>query len=218
MDYQLVVVRGRSESQILKLGRGIITAGRQEDCQLRIRSSQVSRRHCQLYEREGRLVVMDLGSSNGTFVNGKKVEGQKVLKPGDVLTLGKVKLRVEKLGGPPVGAKSKPSDTAVSEPTVELEEDDGEEYEIDFDEDAAETEAPAVTEDLAVEALGLEPDEDEAEEAMPAPQKPPQQKAPQQKPQPAEHEHQPPEGPAPMGEDAVADFLLNIEFDDDDKR
>ncbi len=119
MDFQLVVLRGRSATTALKLGDGVTTAGRHDDCQLRIKSSEVSRRHCQFFEKNGMLLVKDLGSSNGTLLNGKKIEGQRVLEPGDELTIGPVKLRVEKLGQPapakvpPVTAAPKPGDTAV---------------------------------------------------------------------------------------------------------
>ena len=73
MDFQLVVVKGRSHSGALKLADGVTTVGRQDDCELRIKSSQVSRRHCQLFEKKGLLLVKDLGSSNGVFVNGKRI-------------------------------------------------------------------------------------------------------------------------------------------------
>ena len=96
MDFQLVVTRGRSASPSLKLVDGTTTVGRQDDCQLRIASSQVSRRHCQLFEHKGFLLVKDLGSSNGTFVNGKKIAEQRVLEAGDELGIGPVKFRVEK--------------------------------------------------------------------------------------------------------------------------
>ncbi len=106
MDFQLVVLRGRSATTALKLGDGVTTAGRHDDCQLRIKSSEVSRRHCQFFEKNGMLLVKDLGSSNGTFHNGKKIEGQRVLEAGDELTIGPVKLRVEKVGQPAAAAKA----------------------------------------------------------------------------------------------------------------
>src|SRR5205823_10478286 len=64
MDYQLQVVRGRSASAVLKLTDGLTTVGRHDDCQIRIKSSQVSRRHCELFEKKGLLLVKDLSSSN----------------------------------------------------------------------------------------------------------------------------------------------------------
>ena len=71
MDFQLLVVRGRSASEALKLEDGVTTVGRHDDCQIRIKSSQVSRRHCELFEKKGLLLVKDLSSANGTLVNGK---------------------------------------------------------------------------------------------------------------------------------------------------
>jgi pSer/pThr/pTyr-binding forkhead associated (FHA) protein len=192
MDYQLVVVRGRSASRTLKLGKGITTVGRHEDCQLRIGSSQVSRKHCQLFEKNGTLVVLDLGSSNGTFVNGKRIDGQEALAPGDVLSLGKVKLRIEKLGtaGPAPAAK-KPSDTAVAEAVLLEEGGDDEEFEIDFD-DEPEAPAAASPDTPAAAKPGAEPE--------PTATLPTSKAAPE------------------MADEAVADFLMGIDLDDEDKR
>src|SRR3954470_7961185 len=117
MDYQLVIVRGRGATETITLGEGVTTVGRQDECQLRIKSSQVSRKHCELFEKKGLLLVKDLGSSNGTLVNGEKLQGQRVLEPGDELTIGPVLLRVAKVGAaPPVktAKKASPGDTAVT--------------------------------------------------------------------------------------------------------
>src|SRR5262249_19638987 len=65
MNYVLQVVRGRSATTNLRLGDGVTSLGRHDDCIIRIKSSQVSRRHCELLEVDGRLTVRDLGSSNG---------------------------------------------------------------------------------------------------------------------------------------------------------
>src|SRR6516164_8421029 len=122
MDFELVVVQGRSATNTIKLNDGITIVGRHNDCQLRIKSSQVSRKHCELFEKKGMLLVKDLGSANGTLVNGKKVEGQRVLEPGDELTIGPILLRVAKVGAAagaaPAAASGKPGDTAVGEPAA----------------------------------------------------------------------------------------------------
>ena len=117
MNYVLQIVRGRSETTTLKLMDGVNSIGRHDDCLIRIRSAQVSRRHCELFEDKGKLMVKDLGSSNGTFVNGKRVLGQQPLKAGDVLSIGGVTLRVDlaAAGSPaPTAGKPapKPGDTA----------------------------------------------------------------------------------------------------------
>ena len=76
MNYVLQVVRGRSASTTLKLTDNVTSLGRHDDCVIRIKSSQVSRRHCELFEVGGQLMLRDLGSSNGTYVNGKRVMGE----------------------------------------------------------------------------------------------------------------------------------------------
>ncbi|HEX8201294.1 MAG TPA: FHA domain-containing protein [Isosphaeraceae bacterium] len=198
MDYQLVVVGGgRSGGQgPVKLGPGVTTVGRQEDCQLRINSSQVSRKHCQFFEQKGQLLVKDLGSSNGTFVNGKKIQGQKVLRPGDELTVGQVRFRVERTKpSSPDGAKaptSTPGDTAIAAMVGAADEDV---FEIDFDEPtaAAPKGAPAAPKASAgADAGASEPIEEASEE--------PATGTPDDAP----------------GDDAVAEFLLNIELDDEE--
>jgi pSer/pThr/pTyr-binding forkhead associated (FHA) protein len=183
MDFQLVVIRGRSSSKSLKLSNGVTTVGRHDECQLRIGSSQVSRKHCQIFEKDGRLCVIDLGSANGTYVNGKKVDNQQILKPGDVLSLGKVKFRVEKLDGT---GRPRPADTAVVEASAAVDEGSSDEFEIDFDEGAA---AQNVTPPASIP---VKDDTIKVEEEQAA--------------------------PAVMADDAVADFLLNIDLDDEDKR
>jgi pSer/pThr/pTyr-binding forkhead associated (FHA) protein len=210
MNYVLQVVRGRSATTTLRLGDGVTSLGRHDDCIIRIKSSQVSRRHCEINEVDGKLTVRDLGSSNGTFVNGKRVLGQQPLKVGDELTIGSVTLRVATLGQPAAPAAqarpaaAKPGDTAVVE-AVAVE--DEEEFEIEFDED----DAAAPTAD--VEAIPLadldEPTAPAApKKAAPAAAEKPAAPAPAEKPaaQPA----------AGKGEDdAVAQFLLDLNLDED---
>jgi len=198
MDFQLVVLRGRSASTALKIGDGVTTAGRHDDCQLRIKSSEVSRRHCQFFEKNGMLLVKDLGSSNGTMLNGKKIEGQRVLEPGDELSIGPVKLRVEKIGQPPPakGAASptagpRPGDTAVPAPTVTPGA-GSDEFEIDFDDGL----------DLAPEekTVAVKPD---AKPAAPAPPPKVDQAAIATTDE-------------PIADEAIADFLLDLKLDDEE--
>ena len=233
MEFQLVVIRGRSASTAVKLPDGVTTAGRGEDCGLRIKSSQVSRKHCELFEKHGMLLVKDLGSSNGTFVNGAKVEGQRVMEPGDELGIGPIVFRVEKIGQPappkPVPQAKKASDTAIAEavavgaPVAE------DEFEIDFDDEpipeavALDDDALALDDDaIAAEALGAPspPPPPPAAPAGPPASKPSPGLAASTKaaPPPRKEPEAPPkkeEAPA-MGDDAVADFLLGIKLDDED--
>jgi len=62
--------------------------GRDDDCALRVDSGQVSRRHAAVRFSAGEYRVRDLGSTNGTFVNGERVEGERALRPGDEIDVG----------------------------------------------------------------------------------------------------------------------------------
>jgi hypothetical protein len=227
MDYQLVVIRGRSSANAVKLQDGITTAGRQDECQLRIKSSQVSRKHCQLFEKHGMLLVKDLGSSNGTFVNGKKIEGQRVMEPGDELGIGPIVFRIEKVGQPiaagspaPAGG-AKPHDTAVVDaipagagvPVATAIPDD-EDFEIDFDSvpDAA------LDDDMGFEielddALAI-PAAAAAVEAKPT-ASPGLAASTKPSPKKSEPEPAPKQEDAGLADEAIADFLTGIKLEDD---
>ena len=71
------------------------TVGRLEDNAFQIPEPSVSSHHCELTHRGTDLLVKDLNSTNGTFINGEKVGGEAVLKPGQILRLGQVELRLE---------------------------------------------------------------------------------------------------------------------------
>ena len=68
--------------------------GRDPGCDLTVSSDSISRRHAQLELREGQLVVTDLGSANGTFVNGQRVR-ERVLEVGDEVRFDRESFRVE---------------------------------------------------------------------------------------------------------------------------
>jgi hypothetical protein len=73
------------------LASGQITLGRSSSCQLVFDDDTVSRRHAALVLKHGAWHVVDLGSSNGTYVNGRRVIEAEV-RPGDELTLGGARL------------------------------------------------------------------------------------------------------------------------------
>jgi predicted component of type VI protein secretion system len=77
------------------------TIGRVEDNTFQIAEQSVSSHHCEILLRGSDVVVKDLNSTNGTFINGEKVSGS-VLKPGQVLRLGQIEIRLEDGAG--VGA------------------------------------------------------------------------------------------------------------------
>lgn len=68
--------------------------GRSSRCDLVLNDPSVSRRHVHLFFREGRWIVVDLHSTNGTYINGVRVQRSELL-PGDQLTIGNDRLHVD---------------------------------------------------------------------------------------------------------------------------
>jgi pSer/pThr/pTyr-binding forkhead associated (FHA) protein len=66
---------------------GEVVIGRGRDCQVRLSDADTSRRHAKIVCAGGRFVLYDLASTNGTFVNGERIE-ERVLEPGDRLQIG----------------------------------------------------------------------------------------------------------------------------------
>lgn len=93
MHIKLVVVEGDAKTAEVKL-RLPAVIGRGRGSTLQIPQALVSRQHCEAIEANGRLRVRDLGSLNGTFVDGVKVREADVM-PGQTLTVGSVTFRVE---------------------------------------------------------------------------------------------------------------------------
>jgi predicted component of type VI protein secretion system len=94
MEVKLIIEKG-AKSQTIRLQRTVATVGRQSGCQLRIPSSAVSRQHCRLRWRDDCLVVEDLDSANGTYLNGTRIERPRFVRPGDRLEVGPLTFRVE---------------------------------------------------------------------------------------------------------------------------
>jgi pSer/pThr/pTyr-binding forkhead associated (FHA) protein len=69
--------------------------GRGEDCDLAVHDAEVSRHHCILRFRGSEAVASDLGSSNGTFVNGNRIVSQMNLRTGDELRLGTFRFLID---------------------------------------------------------------------------------------------------------------------------
>ncbi|OYW24839.1 MAG: stage II sporulation protein E [Planctomycetales bacterium 12-60-4] len=83
--------------------------GRHPECQIQLNSNMVSRKHARVVKDGARFVLEDLGSGNGTFLNGKKIEGPVELQHEDRIKLGPILLRFE------TGAAPKSNDSAASE-------------------------------------------------------------------------------------------------------
>ncbi|MCY3007435.1 MAG: FHA domain-containing protein [Planctomycetota bacterium] len=96
MKISLKVLSGNHEGKLIPIKEEKFFIGRGDDCQLRPKSESVSRRHCALVQKEGRLLLLDLKSRNGTFVNDKQLshEKAKILKSGDQIRVGQLEFEV----------------------------------------------------------------------------------------------------------------------------
>ncbi len=79
---------------VIVIRRGNLVVGRDDECQLQIVDGFTSGRHASLRRRGDSIIVRDLGSKNGTFVNGVRVTDRGVARNGDVLTIGRRSFRV----------------------------------------------------------------------------------------------------------------------------
>lgn len=94
MDVKMLIVQGRAKGKYLQFPEGEFLFGRGPECHIRPNSPWVSRQHCLLRICGDHVSVCDLGSSNGTLVNGKRLVGERRLQPGDQLQVGPLVLQL----------------------------------------------------------------------------------------------------------------------------
>jgi pSer/pThr/pTyr-binding forkhead associated (FHA) protein len=99
MQVVLAMFRPDGERRSFSIVRDLTVVGRREDCDLRIPLGDVSRKHCRLIKDDDSLRVEDLGSSNGTYRNGQRVQ-EAVLAAGDRVKVGPVTFVVQIDGVP----------------------------------------------------------------------------------------------------------------------
>ena len=105
--HALIVETGKHKGKRLKIPDGESIVGRDEAAQVRIASEEVSRKHCALLSSAQGITVRDLGSRNGTFVNGKPITEATELKPGDLLVIGPMGFRFPQPAPPSARTASK---------------------------------------------------------------------------------------------------------------
>src|ERR1700736_3952344 len=90
MRAQLVPLDGGPAIDVVK---DLTIVGRKDDCDLRLEHKSVSKMHCVISKTDGLLLLRDLGSTNGTRVNGQRVR-RAALLPNDQVTIAHFKFRV----------------------------------------------------------------------------------------------------------------------------
>jgi pSer/pThr/pTyr-binding forkhead associated (FHA) protein len=122
----LIILSGKHQGKRLTLPEGEAVIGRDESCQIRLATNEVSRQHCRLMCEGDRVVVHDLGSRNGTLVNDVAIHGQAELQAGDILRVGPVAFQLAgKKSSTTAPAKKSPSDDSIMDWLADEEGEDG---------------------------------------------------------------------------------------------
>lgn len=139
--------------------------GRRQDSSLRIQTADVSRQHCEIYQDGKEIVVRDLGSSNGTYVNGKRVAEARLLA-GDKLSVGPIVFVVQVNGMP---AKLTPFDMKVEtvKPAEAPAAKAGEKKKTPLIDDDDETEEILDLEDIDIDEMFADDDDDKDDDIGP---------------------------------------------------
>jgi pSer/pThr/pTyr-binding forkhead associated (FHA) protein len=99
------------------------TIGRVDDNTFPIPEGSISSHHCEVLLKGADVIIRDLSSTNGTFVNGHQVTGEAPLKPGQILRLGQVEMRLEDANAKPAAAPKKLDQTMVIQQGVKISKD-----------------------------------------------------------------------------------------------
>jgi predicted component of type VI protein secretion system len=87
-SYQFVMRTGPNPGKSFPLTKDELSLGRDISNDIVINDAEVSRHHARIYRQAGGFVLEDTGSTNGTFVNGQRLMGPHMLRPGEMILLG----------------------------------------------------------------------------------------------------------------------------------
>ncbi|MBN1207567.1 MAG: FHA domain-containing protein [Myxococcaceae bacterium] len=126
---KLIIEDDEGRKTVVPFVREEITIGRQEGNTIRLTERNVSRRHARLLRQNGHVVVEDLGSSNGTRINGERISGQSAVKDGDLIQIGDYDLALQsdaaaataRMRPAPAAQEASDSEASASEPETETE-------------------------------------------------------------------------------------------------
>ena len=97
MEVKLVIVGGKLAGKEIPIRSPQFLIGRGQECHLRPQNNAISRKHCAIVVEAGSAAIEDFDSTNGTFVNGERIEKRRELKSGDRIRVGVLELDVQLL-------------------------------------------------------------------------------------------------------------------------
>src|SRR5580700_8584971 len=115
---ELIIQSGKLQGKRLLLPAKEMIVGRDDDCDMKIASGLVSRKHCSLKGTPEGILVVDLGSQNGTHVNDVPINKPTLLKEGDILRIGAILLSMPTSAKPKVAAGSQVPVPIAPQPLV----------------------------------------------------------------------------------------------------
>ena len=137
MEANLVLLKKDGSHKAFPMPSTVTVIGRRHDCDLRIPLPTVSRRHCQFSLNNGALKLRDLGSRWGTYLNGKRIENETPVKPGDYVKIGPLVFVMQIDGKPekiaPPAPTKKPAKPQKAEPKSEAPPDEAADSFADID-------------------------------------------------------------------------------------
>ena len=117
-QFQLIMRSGPTPGASFALEGDQLTIGRDSSNEITINDAEISRRHARLTFQGGKYVLEDLGSTNGTFVNGQRLAGPRVLKNGEVVSFGEQIVLVFEVNSVDAGATMISPRVAAAVPSV----------------------------------------------------------------------------------------------------
>jgi pilus assembly protein CpaF len=102
MGFSVILTEKGGETQRLDFESEEITIGRIDENDICLPKGNISKKHTKIVVKDGKIIVLDLKSTNGTYVNGKKLAGPQVVSPNDKIYVGDFILNVEPTGEPAV--------------------------------------------------------------------------------------------------------------------
>jgi predicted component of type VI protein secretion system len=106
----VVLTSGKTEGKVIPITLSQFVIGRDPQCHLRPASALISKRHCALLVRDGKIFLRDFDSTNGTFINDQPVKGEVEVKNDDRLKVGPLlfSIHAEATTPPPVNRPTPP--------------------------------------------------------------------------------------------------------------